>query len=114
MPLITQSTIPGGGLPVKNLLEYLSMDRTLVIPPWQREYSWSTGEDDQIDTLLKDLKSFIESESTFEYLIGSVVLCELPEEKSHPLLIDGQQRTLTLTILLMCIRKFCCCYYFFI
>lgn len=106
MPLITQIEFPGGGLPVKSLIEYLTMDRTLVIPPWQREYSWSTAEDEQIDTLLKDLKSFVENKNSNEYLLGSIVLCELPDDKQRPLLIDGQQRTLTLSLLLMCIRKF--------
>jgi hypothetical protein len=106
MPLILESNLPQGGLPVRNLQEYLSSKRTLVIPPWQREYSWSVREDEQIDTLLKDLKAFVEDANSTEYLIGSVVLCELPGQKNRPLLIDGQQRTITFTLLLMCIRKF--------
>lgn len=106
MPLIIETNLKNGGLPIKNLKEYLSSDRTLVIPPWQREYSWSTGEDEQIDTLLKDLKKFVENQDAREYLIGSVVMCKLPGEEKRPLLIDGQQRTITLTILLMCIKKF--------
>lgn len=106
MPLLVKNEIKNGGIPVLSLQEYLSSDRTLVIPPWQREYSWKTTEDEQVDTLLKDLKKFLQNDSQSEYLMGSVVLCTLPENRKRPLLIDGQQRTLTLTLLLMCCQKF--------
>jgi hypothetical protein len=106
MPLILTSTVDTPSIPVVSLKEYLSQDRVLVIPPWQREYSWSTSEDEQVDTLLKDLLKFIRNPSSEEYLIGSVVLCTLPGEEKRPLLIDGQQRTLTLTLLLMCCQKY--------
>lgn len=106
MPLILTSSADTPAIPVVSLKEYLSQDRVLVIPPWQREYSWSTSEDEQVDTLLKDLLKFIRNPSSEEYLIGSVVLCTLPGEEKRPLLIDGQQRTLTLTLLLMCCQKY--------
>ncbi len=89
-----------------SLADYLTQARTLVIPPWQREYSWSTAEDEQVDTLMKDLFKFLKNPDAKEYLIGSIVLCTLPSEKNRPLLIDGQQRTLTLTLLLMCCQKY--------
>ncbi len=95
-----------GGIPVISLSSYLTQDRTIVIPPWQREYSWSTSEDEQVDTLLKDLLKFLQDPDSNEYLIGSVVLCSLKDQPNRPLLIDGQQRTLTLTLLLMCCQKF--------
>jgi hypothetical protein len=106
MPLTLTKDLPQGGIPVLSLKEYLSQNRTLVIPPWQREYSWKTSEDLQVDTLLKDLLHFLRDSNSEEYLIGSVVLCELENEKNRPLLIDGQQRTLTLTLLLMCCKKY--------
>lgn len=106
MPLLVKNEIKNGGIPVLSLLDYLSQNRTLIIPPWQREYSWKTTEDEQVDTLLKDLKKFLQNDSQTEYLMGSVVLCTQPENKNRPLLIDGQQRTLTLTLLLMCCQKF--------
>lgn len=93
-------------LPLLTLGEYLSQKRALVVPPWQREYTWSTGEDREIDTLLKDLLKFVKSEETTEYLMGSVVLCEPSVHSNRPLLIDGQQRTITLSILLMCINRY--------
>lgn len=106
MPLILENELPQGGIPVISLMDYFTQNRTLVIPPWQREYSWSVAEDEQVDTLLKDLKKFLTDDNATEYLLGSVVLCTLPNEKARPLLIDGQQRTLTLTLLLMCCQKY--------
>ncbi len=106
MPLILDKELPNGGIPVISLLEYFTQNRVLVIPPWQREYSWSVAEDEQVDTLLKDLKRFLTDDTSSEYLLGSVVLCTLPNESNRPLLIDGQQRTLTLTLLLMCCQKY--------
>ena len=106
MPLKLAQNLPNGGIPVLSLKEYLSQDRTLVIPPWQREYSWKITADYQVDTLMKDLLGFLQDPKREEYLMGSVVLCELPGDEKRPLLIDGQQRTLTLTLLLMCCQKF--------
>ena len=97
--------IDGNKLPVVSLEEYFNQHRTLVIPPWQREYSWG---DQQVETLLDDLKNFYENKSVSQYLLGSIILCEesVDGEKSEPLLIDGQQRSLTLTLFLMCARKY--------
>jgi uncharacterized protein with ParB-like and HNH nuclease domain len=97
--------IDGNKLPVVSLEEYFNQHRTLVIPPWQREYSWG---DQQVETLLDDLKNFYENKGVSQYLLGSIILCEenVDGEKSEPLLIDGQQRSLTLTLFLMCARKY--------
>lgn len=106
MPVLTQTSIPGGGIPVLSLKDYFSQNRKLVIPPWQREYSWKTTEDMQVDTLMKDLLKFLRDPEAEEYLLGSVVLCQENPESDRLLLIDGQQRTLTLTLLLMCCQKY--------
>jgi hypothetical protein len=94
-------------VPVRTLKAYLNQGRTLTIPPWQREYSWQTTEEGQVDVLLKDLHTFATDPQATEYLIGSVILCQDPSgDKSKVMLIDGQQRTLTLSLFLMCARKF--------
>lgn len=100
--------IEGDKLPVVSLREYFNQQRTLIIPPWQREYSWAIGEEQQVNTLLDDLRKFYFNKGVSQYLIGSVILCDesTDGEKSQPLLIDGQQRTLTFTLLLMCARKY--------
>ena len=58
--------------------------------------------------MLDDLKNFYENRGVSQYLLGSIILCEenVDGEKSEPLLIDGQQRSLTLTLFLMCARKY--------
>jgi len=100
--------IDGNKLPVVSLLEYLNQSRTLIIPQWQREYSWDVGEDQQVDTLLDDLQTFYLNKEVSQYLIGSVILCDEATNltKKSPLLIDGQQRSLTFTLFLMCARKY--------
>ena len=75
MPLILEKELENGGIPVISLMEYFTQSRVLVIPPWQREYSWSVSEDEQVDTLLKNLLRFLNNPEAKEYLMGSVVLC---------------------------------------
>jgi uncharacterized protein with ParB-like and HNH nuclease domain len=75
--------------PVRNVFEYLTQDRVIRIPLWQREYSWKATEAGQVGVLMSDLKEFIESGDS-EYLIGSVILCQDEEKSDHRLLIDGQ------------------------
>ena len=90
---------------LRNLKEYLTQDRVIRIPPWQREYGWKASENGQVGVLLADMKEFIDSEES-EYLIGSVILCPDPEKVGRFLLIDGQQRSMTFLIFLMAARKF--------
>ncbi len=98
----------GGALvPVLSLHRYLSQPARLSIPPWQREYSWIYGDkgDGEVNTLLEDLKSFVEDNSRDEYLIGAVILCPSPNSQEM-YVIDGQQRTVTFSLLMMCCLKY--------
>ena len=75
------------------------------VPDWQREYSWTRKE---VEAFWLDLKAFSdrhpdESIQQHEYFLGSMVLVEAGE--SH-LLLDGQQRLATATILLAVIRDY--------
>ena len=90
---------------LRNLKDYLTQDRVIRIPPWQREYGWKPTENGQVGVLLSDMKEFIDGEES-EYLIGSVIICPDPEKSGRYLLIDGQQRSLTFLIFLMAARKF--------
>lgn len=68
------------------------------IPRYQRPYSWEL---DQIDELWNDLKG---SDDTF--FIGSFVFnLEHLEEKGFIEVIDGQQRLMTITILMAAMRE---------
>ena len=67
------------------------------MPPYQRSYSWDVEE---AEALLTDLIAVSESEET--HFIGAIVLVQ--EESGRYLIVDGQQRLTTLTILLCVLR----------
>ncbi len=104
MPIVKETNLNDSTqvVPVLNLNSYFTQTFTLSVPPWQREYTWdATGEDGEVAVLLDDLKQFVEDEDKHEYLLGAVILCNT-EDPASMYLIDGQQRTVTLTLLLMC------------
>lgn len=83
----------------KSLRQLLAVEeQQFRIPPYQRPYSW-TGE--QVDDLWEDL---LENASTGHFL-GSLVLST--EHEFRPLVIDGQQRLTTLMILMSVLRDAC-------
>ena len=67
----------------------------LVIPAWQRDYAWE-GEN-EVEDLLSDLTKFIENPHRENYLLGSIIT--FPKNRDR-VVVDGQQRTVTLFILL--------------
>lgn len=78
--------------------------RLLVVPPWQREYVWTPSDQGEVGLLLSDLQTFLSGPDE-DYLMGSILLSKGGENLNDRLLIDGQQRTLTYSILLMCVLK---------
>lgn len=72
----------------------------LVIPEWQREYSWS-GEL-EVNLLLQDLRHFYRNPSRPHYLLGSIITFP---KNSNRVVVDGQQRTVTLYLLLCAIHS---------
>lgn len=76
--------------------------RPVVLPPFQRSYSWEKA---QINTFWDDLLSFIQPYNaaplTASYFMGSIVVIESPEQV---VLLDGQQRMATSIIALAAIR----------
>lgn len=78
--------------------------RLLVVPPWQREYVWIPSDSGEVGILLDDLHDFVLGKDD-DYLMGSILLSKGAKEEHERLLIDGQQRTLTYSILLMCVLK---------
>lgn len=113
-------SVEGTSAPILPLAQYLSgknllpvdahkphesaSQRLLVVPPWQREFVWSPSEEGEIGILLKDLRDFV-LDGEDDYLMGSILLSHDAKEKHERLLIDGQQRTLTYSILLMAVLK---------
>lgn len=88
----------------KTVGELLSLTSpSLVVPDWQRDFSWTSNE---VDTFWQDLIGFSDRfpEQTIdgeEYFLGSVVLVQRTDSN---LVLDGQQRLATSTILLSVIR----------
>ena len=71
------------------------------IPRYQRNYSWKRS---QYETLLNDLLDEREGPASRGMFLGTILL-NLPEVEEHRTeVIDGQQRLITLTILLSSIR----------
>jgi uncharacterized protein with ParB-like and HNH nuclease domain len=77
----------------------------IVVPDWQRNYSWTTSE---VETFWNDLVQFEaaypgDTINAQEYFLGSVVIVD--NAVSH-LLLDGQQRLATSAVLLSVIRDY--------
>lgn len=78
---------------------HLLGDRYIEVPPYQRAYSWT---DEQVEDLFKDFSDAIR-ERNAEYFLGTVVLTT---NKDGPhAVIDGQQRLATTSILICAIRN---------
>ncbi|MGZ4053653.1 MAG: DUF262 domain-containing protein [Bacteroidia bacterium] len=71
-----------------------------VVPDYQREYVWTEKE---VTQLLLDLYEEFDSNSNKEYFIGTTVVCKIGNSVFE--LIDGQQRTTTLFIILSSFKK---------
>ena len=91
-----------------HLLDSLSNnDVTFFIPPYQRNYEWST---DNCKVLLADVKKVAESNRSniyTEHFFGSIVYVVEDSGFGRPdkfVLTDGQQRITTTMLLLMALR----------
>lgn len=78
---------------------HLLADRYIMVPPYQRAYSWT---DEQIEELLRDLSDAMR-EKDAEYFLGTVVLTK--NKTGQHAVIDGQQRLATISILICAIRN---------
>lgn len=79
---------------------HLLGDRYIEVPPYQRAYSWT---DEQVEDLFKDISDAIR-ERNAEYFLGTVVLTT-NKDGSHAV-IDGQQRLATISIMVCAIRNY--------
>ena len=79
------------------LADLLCNGTEMAMPPYQRSYSWEISE---AQALISDLHDA--SDSGDNHFIGAIVLVR--EESGRFLIVDGQQRLTTLTILLSVLR----------
>jgi hypothetical protein len=87
------------------LSKIFSDEYVFTIPGYQRPYSWGV---DQAQELLDDLLGYMRSggkalDEVSPYFLGSLVLIKR-ESAADAIVVDGQQRLTTLTLLLSCIR----------
>ena len=92
----------------KTLKEYLYPDnghKIFVIPNYQRGYKWSVktdNEDTSVEHLIKSLKNAYSSKNGQQFFLQGVTVVE---DGESVILIDGQQRTTTLYLLLWCLGR---------
>ena len=82
---------------VVSLKELLEMN--LHIPSYQRPYKWKAR---SVNLLINDLKEIGEDKNCKEYRLGTVIVAA-NEEKLD--IVDGQQRVVTLILLLKALRR---------
>ena len=92
----------------KTLKEYLYPDngkKKFIIPNYQRGYKWSVRngkEETSVEYLLSSLLDAFHNNPTQQYFLQGVTVVE---EGDNIILIDGQQRTTTLYLLLWCLGR---------
>lgn len=83
------------------LLKFLQTSKQFIIPIYQRTYSWHES---QCNQLFSDILSVSNAEDGAGHFVGSVVYFEQDQHNASEvpelLIIDGQQRVTTLTLLL--------------
>jgi uncharacterized protein with ParB-like and HNH nuclease domain len=97
----------GSGLTYSPLSVERFFDRytTYEVPQYQRGYSWT---DEEIEELLKDLKEAFDSFPEETYLLGQLIVCPGNESKAGQnswQLIDGQQRSTSLFLFILRVLK---------
>ena len=70
-------------------------DRKIVIPKYQRPYSWSK---DNVLALLKDINDL---DSSGQWFLGPIFVVKKTGDKSNITLLDGQQRVTTYVLLFL-------------
>lgn len=83
--------------------DIFSVNKKYLVPRFQREYSWTADEVDEFwDDIIQQIKIVKKKLENEEYFIGCIVLVG-EDSKQDYLIVDGQQRLTTLTILLRAI-----------
>ena len=88
----------------RSILNLVDVTGQFIIPKFQRPYRWN---DEQCLTLLDDVEQAAGSVAGERHFLGSIVYRQLDAEHGYTksLLIDGQQRLTTLTLILCALRE---------
>ena len=73
-----------------------------VIPDYQRAYSWGF---DQCNQLYVDLISAYQEHR--DYFLGNIIIAKSLDTRKRPQVVDGQQRLITLWLLLKVLSILC-------
>lgn len=87
----------------KSIFEIFSGKNQYIIPPYQRPYSWTES---QCQELFEDLKRVFIENPKEGYFLGNIVIAKSIDEKNRLEVIDGQQRLTTLTLLMKVLLMF--------
>jgi uncharacterized protein with ParB-like and HNH nuclease domain len=74
-----------------------------IIPSYQRAYSWGK---EQCEVLFEDLKNAFLENNEQGYFLGNIVLAKSSEKRDTLEVIDGQQRLITITLLIQVLSSF--------
>lgn len=87
----------------RRFTDFINGKRQFIIPVFQRDYAWTRQ---QCQQLLRDVLRASERDSNESHFLGSIVYigADLSSAFQSWLLIDGQQRLTTLTVLLVALR----------
>lgn len=90
-----------------NLLEFLQSPQQFIIPIYQRTYSWTLA---QCQQLWNDIRNAATNPDIAAHFVGSIVYIkrshyQVSEKIPQLLVIDGQQRLTTITLLLTALRQ---------
>lgn len=94
-----------------DLATFLSGERQFIIPRFQRNYVWDIDRrgDQQVIDYLEDIKDAASAKSVEKHFMGSLVVTPYPIKKvgvDPYVVIDGQQRLITTTLLLCALRDY--------
>ncbi|RIA56788.1 DUF262 domain-containing protein [Dichotomicrobium thermohalophilum] len=84
---------------VTSLGRFLRGERAFVVPRFQRHYSW---DEDHVEIFWRDIFNIF-AEDDGDYFLGAIVVRHCDPE--GPIVIDGQQRLITVSILLAALRS---------
>lgn len=86
----------------KNLEELFAYLRKIIIPAYQRNYSWT---EEVANQLLEDILEINSKDRRYKHFVGPIVSIIHNSESSCRILIDGQQRITTILILLIALKN---------
>ncbi len=86
----------------KNLSRLFGSEDVFAVPKYQRAYSWDY---EQCDQLYKDITDSYNIKE--DYFLGNIILARSEEYEDRPNIVDGQQRLITLYLILKVLSILC-------